>query len=101
MKNKPGIVFLCLVISLSSFAQQPKLWNEEDRRYLIENLIRTRDSIINETKNLSEAEWNFKESTEKWSINGIIEHLAIWELLLDREVSQALVFGLNLNLQKT
>jgi len=77
----------------TSFAQQTKLWSEEDRKTLIDNLTRTRDSVINETKNLSKAQWNFKESPDRWSINQIVEHLAIWELLLQREISQALIAG--------
>ena len=78
---------------LSSFAQQSNLWSEDNRKYLVDNLSRTRDSIIKETKNLSQAQWNFKESPERWSINQIVEHLAIWETLLQREISQALVAG--------
>jgi hypothetical protein len=84
---------LIIILLLPLFAQQPKSWTEKDKKYLIENLSRTRDSVITETNNLSRAQWNFKESPEKWSINQIVEHLAIWELLLQREVSQALIAG--------
>lgn len=78
---------------ISAFAQQVKPWNNSDRKYLLENLARTRDSIIHETKDLSQAQWNFKEAPEKWSINQVVEHLNIWELLLQREISQALGSG--------
>jgi hypothetical protein len=84
---------LGVTLALPTLAQQTVHWTNADRKYLIENLTRTRDSIINETKNLSPAQWNFKESPDRWSINQIIEHLAIWELLLDREINQALVAG--------
>jgi hypothetical protein len=83
--------FIYLFLSLNLLSQ--KLWTETDRKYLIDNLKRTRDSLIKETQNLTEQQWNFKESPERWSINGIVEHLCIWELLLDREVSQDLVAG--------
>jgi len=83
--------FICLLISVDSFAQT--LWTDSDKKYLIDNLKRTRDLVIQETKNLSEQQWKFKEAPDRWSINEVVEHLAIWELLLDREVSQALVFG--------
>ena len=85
---------------LSSFAQQSKLWSGDNRKYLIDNLSRTRDSIVAETKNLSQAQWNFKESPDRWSINQIVEHLAIWETLLQREISQALVAGSRPELNK-
>src|SRR5215470_7199236 len=83
--------FVCLLVSAHIFAQT--LWTDSDRRYLIENLKRTRDLVIEETKNLTEQQWTFKEAPDRWSINQVVEHLAIWELLLDREVSQALVAG--------
>ena len=82
-----------IILLLPSFAQQIKSWNNDDRKYLIENLSRTRDLIIQETKDLSPAQWNFKESADRWSINQIVEHLGIWELLFQREISQALVAG--------
>lgn len=79
---------LCLLISSNSFSQ--KLWTETDRKYLVDNLTRTRDSVTRETENLTEAQWNFKESPERWSIREVTEHIAIWELLLMHEVSRAL-----------
>lgn len=82
---------ICLVLSLNLFSQSS--WTDMDRKYLSDNLVRTRDSLIKETRNLSAEQWNFKEAPGRWSINEVVEHLAIWELLLDREVSQALIAG--------
>ena len=93
MKQFFYTILITVGFTVTSFAQQTKLWSEKDRTYLIDNLTRTRDSVINETKNLSKAQWNFKESPDRWSINQIVEHLVIWELLLQREISQALVAG--------
>jgi hypothetical protein len=92
MKSLLSIVFF-VILAQSSSAQQVKPWGEDDRKYLLENLKRTRDSIIKETRNLSAAQWNFKESPDRWSINQILEHLNIWETLLQREMSQAMVAG--------
>ncbi|GAC1420406.1 MAG: hypothetical protein NVS1B13_25660 [Flavisolibacter sp.] len=74
-------------------AQETLKWSEADRKYLHENLIRTRELALNETKNLSREQWNFKETPNRWSINQIIEHLAIWELLFQREISSARAAG--------
>jgi DinB family protein len=82
---------LCLLGAIVCHSQ--KLWTEADRKYLAENLTRTRDSLIKETERLTEAQWNFKESADRWSINQITEHLALWELILEREISQALFAG--------
>ena len=92
--------FLVFATMTQSIAQQTKLWSEEDKKYILNNLVRTRDSIIIETQNLSKTQWNFKESPERWSINQIVEHLAIWEILLQREISQALLAGARAELNK-
>ena len=46
--------------------------------------------MINETKGLSKAQWSFKESPDRWSINEIVEHIGIWELLLSARISTQL-----------
>lgn len=94
------MLLLCLSFNHSLSAQPPRLWNDADRKYLKENLIRSRDAIVAETKNLSTAQWNFKEAPDRWSVNQIVEHLALWELLLEREVNQALYGGYNPELAK-
>lgn len=66
------------------------VWTDSDKKYLLDNLIRSREEIMKETKSLTKAQWAFKESPERWNINQIVEHIAIWELLFMREISQAL-----------
>ena len=79
---------LCLFLVCTLVAQKP--WTEEDRNYLLTQLKQTRDSLVLETKGLSEAQWNFKESPDRWSIKEVTEHIAVYELLLMHEVSKAL-----------
>jgi hypothetical protein len=69
---------------------QANNWTEQDRKYLIENLTRTRDLLVAETNKLSEKQWRFKESSDRWSINEVVEHVAIYEVLFCREISQGL-----------
>ena len=70
-------------------------WSEADRKYLLDNLIRSKQEIIDETKNLTTEQWNFKENENRWSINQIVEHLAKWELLFMHDISTALQKGEN------
>jgi hypothetical protein len=86
-------VVFAMATLVSSHAQQPKPWTEKERAYLLAELTRSRDSVIIETKGLSKAQWNFKESSGRWSINQVVEHLAFWELILQREINQALIAG--------
>ena len=66
------------------------IWTEADREYLLDNLIRSVNEVKTETKNLTKEQWNFKESPDRWSINQIVEHIALWEILLMHEISAAL-----------
>ncbi len=66
------------------------VWTEADRKYLLDNLIRSKNELIAETQNLSREQWNFKESSDRWSINQNVEHIALWEILLMHEISSAL-----------
>ena len=68
-------------------------WTEADRKYLLDNLIRGREEIVAETKNLTKEQWNFKESSDRWSINQIVEHICLWELIQTHEISRALQMG--------
>jgi hypothetical protein len=75
--------------------EAPKLpvWTEADRKYLLHNLIRSKEEIIAETRNLTQEQWNFKESPDRWSINQIVEHLCLWELIQMSEISTSLQIG--------
>lgn len=96
MKNILSIITLVVGLYFPTIAQTtteqptPPVWTDADRKFLLDNLTRTKEELINETKNLSKKQWDFKESPDRWSINQIVEHLAIWELLLTHEISVAL-----------
>lgn len=98
-------LFLILLIVtgsiLCSYSQEVKQWTETDRQYLLANLIRSKEELIKETKDLTKQQWSFKESPDRWSINQVVEHIAIWELLLDHEISRALTEGPKPELYKT
>ena len=69
------------------------VWTEEDRSYLLNNLTRSLEKLTNEVGNLTEEQWNFKENPDRWSINQIVEHLAIYELIFMNQISVALQMG--------
>ena len=69
------------------------VWTETDRQYLLDNLIRSKEALLTETKGLTDEQWNFKESSNAWSINQIIEHLALYELIFTNDIAVALQMG--------
>ena len=83
-----GFIFLIQ----TAFAQTT-LWLEADRKYLLEQMTRSRDEVLKETDGLTEAQWNFKETPDRWSIKQVVEHIAIWEMLLQHEISNSFEAG--------
>jgi hypothetical protein len=94
--KKPTVLLttvVVLVLSQQAPAQATQSWTEIDRQYLLNELIASRDSLARETTNLSPKQWQFEESPDRWSINEVVEHIAIWELLLAREINMSLSAG--------
>ena len=109
MKSIPYLSLL-FVVSIASFAQaqenkelqkmvyedqevETPVWTEEDREYLLNNLTQSREELTEETQHLTEKQWNFKENPDRWSINQIVEHLAIYELIFTNQIFVALQMG--------
>jgi len=102
MRNRI-IIFLSgilLLLSLQVKAQDTTIWTEADRTYLLQNLTRSKEALIKETQGLTDKQWNFKESPDRWSIKEITEHIGIWELLILHEISRALGGGRQPELNK-
>jgi hypothetical protein len=93
MKKTASLFSLLFLTAVLAQGQETKQWTEADRQYLIDNLTRSRDELIKETKDLTKEQWNFKESADRWSINQIVEHLATWELLMTHDVSRMITSG--------
>ena len=93
MKKMLCLALLLLSVVSTSRSQDAKLWTAADRKYLLENLTRSRDELLNETRGLTKEQWIFKESPDRWSINEIVEHIAIWELLMTHQISKQLSAG--------
>jgi DinB superfamily len=92
-----GILFL---LSVQLKAQDTTIWTEADRTYLLQNLTRSKEALVKETQGLTDKQWNFKESPDRWSIKEITEHIGIWELLILHEISRALSGGRQPELNK-
>src|ERR1043166_10076259 len=52
---------------------------KEDRAKAIQYLEKTRAGVLAATKGLSEAQWNFKPATNRWSVAEVTEHIAAAE----------------------
>lgn len=84
------VITLLAGLLISSATQAQKLWTEADRKYTVENLRRTRDELTRETETLTDAQWHFHESPDRWSIAEVVEHLALWEIIWAREIGMGI-----------
>jgi hypothetical protein len=87
---KPITLLLLISLPLYVPAQEIQHWTEDDRKLLLENLVRSRDELVKEVEGLSKKQSTFKESPDRWSINEVVEHLAMFELIFDREIARGL-----------
>ena len=51
----------------------------EQRSNAMKYLTETRDAVERSVNSLTEAQWNFKPSAERWSILDVLEHLVIFD----------------------
>ena len=52
-----------------------QLWSEQDKQFIVDELNTTTQQVLDEVKDLTQEQWNFKETSESWSIGYIVEHL--------------------------
>jgi len=85
---KISVVTLLLTITTfynNIYCQSNHKWTDTDRKYLVDNLERTKNKIITETQNLTLAQWQFREDSTKWSISQVLEHLGLYERIFAQE----------------
>ena len=90
---KPGVkncfaagvaVMLALTGTLPAKAQDV---SQAEKERALQYLESTKQGVLDATKGLSDAQWNFKSAPERWSIAQVMEHLAAAEDML-RGVTQ-------------
>jgi len=80
MKKLPGAVLAALFLVVSSAEAQTLSQADLDRG--LQYLETTKKNIVEATRGLSDAQWNFKPSPFRWSIAQAMEHIALSEDLL-------------------
>ena len=75
-------ILATLVLIASGAAAKGQTLSQADRDRAIQYLDSTKQNIVNATRGLSEAQWNYKPSPFKWSVAQVMEHIALSEDLL-------------------
>jgi uncharacterized damage-inducible protein DinB len=71
-----------LMLILAPAAPSGEAISKQDRDAVVKYLTTTRDQVIAETEKLSDAQWNFKQGPDRWSVGEVVEHLALAENFL-------------------
>lgn len=82
MKTLFGAIFLTIVVFGSVAAAEGQSISQADRDRGLQYLETTKKNIVEATRGLSEAQWNFKPTPFRWSVAQVIEHIAASEDLL-------------------
>lgn len=87
MKKFLGAMLGVLVLVGSGATANAQSLSKADLDRGLQYLETTKKNIVDATRGLSEAQWNFKPSLFKWSVAQVIEHIAASEDLL-RQVAE-------------
>lgn len=82
MKNIVGVMLGTLVLIASATGAKAQSVSQADLDRGLQYLETTKKNIIDATRGLSDAQWNFKPNVFRWSIAQVMEHIAASEDLL-------------------
>jgi hypothetical protein len=76
-KNTP--ILLLLILVCSALVVHAQSLTPADREKALSYLESTKQGVIDATKGLSPAQWNFKPAPDRWSVAECMEHIAAAE----------------------
>lgn len=82
MKKPMSVIFRTLLLTVIAASAHAQTLSQADLDRGLQYLESTKKNIVEATRGLSEAQWNFKSSPFKWSAAQVIEHIAASEDLL-------------------
>ena len=82
MKRILGAILGTVVVIASAAGAKGQSLSQADLDRGLQYLETTKKNIVDATRGLSEAQWNFKPSVFKWSVAQVMEHIAASEDLL-------------------
>ena len=86
-KSVAGLLIALLLLAGAAIGSAQEVTQAEKDR-AVQYLESTKKDVLEATKGLSEAQWNFKPAPDRWSVAQVMEHIAAAEdflLALDKE----------------
>ena len=75
-----GVIVMLAVAGAASARAQDA--SQVDKEHALQYLESTKKGVLDATKGLSDAQWNFKPAPDRWSVAEVMEHLAAAEDML-------------------
>ena len=82
MKRVSKCTLVLLWAVCSAVAAKAQGGSQADKDHALQYLESTKKGVLDATKGLSDAQWNFKPGPDRWSVAEVMEHLAAAEDLL-------------------
>jgi hypothetical protein len=76
---KKLIVLLSVIVFCSFINNRPDPITEQDRKFAIDFLTKTEDTLLAAVKGLSKAQLQFKVAPDKWSVEDCLKHITLSE----------------------
>jgi hypothetical protein len=86
-----ALTALFLLTGAAAASAQEVTQAEKDRA--LQYLESTKKNVLEATKGLSDAQWNFKSGPDRWSVAQVVEHIAAAEDLLRDMTKEKLMVG--------
>jgi DinB family protein len=82
MKRVSMVTLALLLAVCSAVVARAQGVSQADKDHALQYLESTKKGVLDATKGLSDAQWNFKPGPDRWSVAEVMEHLAAAEDLL-------------------
>src|SRR6202795_3055965 len=79
MKRVSKCTLVLLWAVCSAVAAKAQGVSQADKDHALQYLESTKKGVLDATKGLSDAQWNFKSAPDRWSVAQVMEHLAAAE----------------------
>src|SRR6266849_3266460 len=77
-KSLAGVLIALLLIAGATAASAQEV-SQAEKDKALQYLETTKKNVLEATKGLSEAQWNFKSAPDRWSVAQVMEHIAAAE----------------------
>ena len=88
MKRYLACMTLAVALVSSAFAQ-----TQAEKDKALKYLESTKQGVIDATKGLSAAQWNFKSAPDRWSVAEVMEHIAAAEDFIRGNITEKVMQG--------